>query len=62
MSIPILVDTMDNEFEKNFAAWPFRFYGIRDGNVLGFKAQPESISGPYAYDVTSIEKWLDSVL
>jgi len=59
--IPMLVDTMSNQFEHEFAAWPFRYYGIGNGNVLGFKAQP-AVAPHYAYDVRTIESWIEKQL
>jgi len=64
-TITMLVDTMSNEFENTFAAWPFRFFGvIRDTNdcsklVLDFKPQPD-LAPSYGYKVTSIEAWIES--
>lgn len=31
--IPMLADTMDNEFDANFAAWPERFYIVENGKM-----------------------------
>jgi len=58
--IKMVVDNMDNEFQQKFAAWPFRFYGIVNGNILGFKAQPKA-NEKYAFDVTSIADWLQGL-
>jgi len=61
----MMVDTMSDGFEKEFAAWPFRFFGLvgrNDGTlVLGFKAQPE-LQPEYAYDVNKIESWINEQL
>jgi len=59
--LPLLVDTMSNQFDNEFAAWPFRFYGINHGNILGFKAQPV-VTPNYAYDIRTIEPWIESQL
>jgi len=63
--VKMMVDTMNNGFENEFAAWPFRFFGIvgRDGGdlVLGFKAQPE-LNPEFAYDVKKIETWIHQQL
>jgi len=67
-TIPMLVDLMDNTFEDQFAAWPFRFYGVtvrKDEQQLlhfnmNFTAQP--VPGTAGYDVKSIEHWLSEVL
>jgi len=57
MTIPVVVDTMDNAFESVFAAWPVRFYVIKNGELV-FKAQPNKEQ--YAYDPTELSKWLRS--
>jgi len=67
--VKMMVDTMENGFEKVFAAWPFRFFGVvgrssKDGDldlILGFKAQPE-LNPEYAYDVKKIESWIQEQL
>jgi hypothetical protein len=32
-NIPMLVDPMDNRFNKEFAAWPTRFYVVFNGEL-----------------------------
>jgi len=59
LPFPVLVDTMSNQFEHQFAAWPFRFYVLADGEVR-FIAQPDP--SLYAYDVTKLEDWLKTNL
>ena len=39
--ITVLVDGMDDEFLTRYAAWPFRYYVVRNGTVL-FKARPRA--------------------
>jgi len=39
--IPMVVDTITNEFSETYAAWPIRFYVIEKGRNLVFKAQPD---------------------
>jgi len=41
--IPMLVDTIDNDFQKAFAAWPFRFYIIKD-NMIAYRAEPGAVN------------------
>jgi len=55
LTIPVVVDTMDNSFESKFAAWPVRFYVVKNGKLV-FKAQPNTEH--YAYDPTELSKWL----
>jgi len=42
--ISMLVDTMDNEFDSLFAAWPERFYIVEDG-VLTLVGEPTNEFG-----------------
>jgi len=60
-NIPMLVDSLSDSFEKQFAAWPFRFYAITmdaQGQMrLGFKAQPK-LEPEFCYDVTCLGDWL----
>jgi len=32
--IPILLDTMSDEFDKQYAVWPERYYCVKDGKML----------------------------
>ena len=60
---PLLVDTMNNCFQKSFSAWPFRFYAVtRTQSSLHsqwrvtFKAQPDGQL--FGYDWTQLHNWL----
>jgi len=52
--IPILVDEMDNNFDKLYASWPERFYIIEQGKMklIGFPTTE------FGYDRNDIRKWL----
>jgi len=52
--MPIAVDTMENQFDECFGAWPTRFFIVQN-NVLLYKAQPNS---EHAYDLQEIKDWL----
>lgn len=41
--LPMLVDTVDNEYEQTFSAWPIRFYIVHKSTVL-FKACPDELN------------------
>lgn len=41
INIPILVDTMDNVFNKEFAAWPTRFYVVFNGEMVYLEKDSE---------------------
>jgi len=55
LTIPVYVDNMNNHFDEVFAAWPLRFYVVKNGELV-FKAQPNLEH--YAYDPTELSKWL----
>jgi len=52
--ITMLVDTMENLFDNQFAAWPFRFYIIENG-ILRMRAEPDK---NFMYNITHIRKYL----
>jgi len=54
--IPLVVDTMKNEFDQNFGCWPVRFFVVQ-GNQLVFKAQPRP---DFTYDLDEVRNWLAS--
>jgi len=56
LSIPMLVDPIENGFEKAFAAWPIRFYIVHGGKVL-FKSQPDGIG----YNLRDVLNCLDDL-
>jgi hypothetical protein len=55
--VPMVVDTISNEFSETYAAWPIRFYVIENGRKLVYKAQPDHNN---TYD--SIPPALDKLL
>jgi thiol-disulfide isomerase/thioredoxin len=58
VTLPILVDTMDDRLESAFAAWPDRIY-ILDGEAkVAYKAKP----GPFGFKVPEAEKALKEML
>jgi len=54
--MPMVVDTMSNEFDKSFGAWPVRFFIVKD-NFLVYKAEPGS---SFSYDLSEIRSWLQA--
>jgi len=52
-NFPTLVDLMDNNANKAFAAWPERLYGFVNDKIA-YKGGP----GPFEYDLYSLERWL----
>jgi type I thyroxine 5'-deiodinase len=58
VSLPILVDTLDDKLEGIFAAWPDRIYVLdRDGKVA-YKGKP----GPFGFKVKDAEAALKKLL
>jgi len=53
--LPMVLDSMDNDFMTTFAAWPIRFYVIQNGR-LAYKAQP--IASQFTYNIDELEDWL----
>jgi len=51
--LPTVLDSMENEFNDLYAAWPLRFYLI-DNGVIEHIAMPTQ----GAYDMTEIDRWL----
>ncbi|KAL9989028.1 hypothetical protein ACROYT_G003536 [Oculina patagonica] len=51
---PVLVDTMENEASKAYAAFPERLYVIQQGQIVY-----EGGTGPYHYDLTEVQRWLE---
>jgi len=47
LQIPMLVDTMENQFDKNYASWPERFYIIIN-NQIHYLGLPSSNDQGYS--------------
>ncbi|KNC46227.1 iodothyronine deiodinase [Thecamonas trahens ATCC 50062] len=39
LRLPVFLDTLDNEFQTTYGAWPLRFY-VFEASTLGYKAMP----------------------
>ncbi|CAJ0911178.1 19622_t:CDS:2 [Entrophospora sp. SA101] len=57
LQIPVLADTMDNNFLKLYSPWPFRFFVIVDG-ILKLVGMPKEAR----YDTTDLVNCLDALL
>lgn len=57
ISIPTVLDSIDNSFNNTYACWPLRFYLIDQG-IIEKVAQPTE----GAYDPTEIDRWLSEKL
>jgi len=49
LRIPMLLDTMANEFQSQFSPWPFRFFVLHRGRVA-HKPQPDPHLFGYTHD------------
>ena len=55
LSMPCVVDTIDNRVDEAYAGWPERlFVVLPDGKVAYAGAQ-----GPWGFKVRDVEEWLD---
>ena len=52
---PLLVDSMEDQANKMFGAYPDRLYIIYKGNVAY-----QSGYGPFGYKVEDLEEWLQT--
>jgi len=58
VKLPMLVDTMDNEFDSHFASWPERFYIVKN-NQLVLVGEPTT---EYGFDRRILFTTLESFL
>lgn len=52
--VPILVDTMEDEANQAYGAFPERLFIVHKGKIVY-----EGGMGPYYYDLTEVRKWLE---
>lgn len=58
VSLPILVDTIDNTLEKGYTTWPDRIYIVDERGNIAYKEGP----GPRGFKVSEVPPVLDSLL
>jgi hypothetical protein len=58
VSLPILVDTIDNALEKGYTAWPDRIYIVDDKGNIAYKGGP----GPRGFRANEVPPVLDRLL
>ena len=58
LTIPTLVDAMDNAVGRSFAAWPERIYLIGTDGFIAFKGGP----GPSGFDPSAAAEALEALL
>lgn len=54
-SVPMYCDAIDNAFERQFGAWPLRFYVVASDGALRYAAMPRDC----VYDLTEIRAAMD---
>ena len=58
ISIPMLLDGMDNAVEKAYAAWPDRLYIVTADGLIGYKGEV----GPGGFNPRQMERALTEIL
>jgi len=58
LSMPVLVDGMENEASEAFAAWPERIYVVDTEGRIAFKGGP----GPWEFDPDAAGRTLERLL
>lgn len=53
LEIPMLVDPIQNEFEKKYAPWPLRFYGVDENGKMSYIANPKDCT----FDPLEVWQW-----
>ena len=54
-TLPLVVDTLDDDAMKAFGAWPERLYVIRPDGTVGYKGG----MGPFLFRPSEVESWLE---
>jgi hypothetical protein len=58
LTIPIIVDTMDNKVEQAYAGWPDRIYVIAKDGAIAYRGAP----GPAGFKPAEAEATLRKLL
>ena len=53
-AMPLVVDSMENEVEIAYAAWPERLYVVDESGVVAYKGKV----GPWGYKPDELDSWL----
>ena len=54
-AMPLVVDSMENEAEDAYAAWPERLYVIDENRTVAYQGGV----GPFGFKPDELEEWLD---
>jgi len=57
--VPMLVDSIHNNFQKAFAAWPFRYFIIKNAKIV-YKAEPSVVD--LCYNPNDLAKLIPTLL
>ena len=57
VQLPFFVDSIENETMIAYSALPERLYAIQDGKII-YEGGP----GPFAYNITDLEQFLEKYL
>ncbi len=57
ISIPALIDSVDNTVERNYTAWPDRLFVIGKDGIIQWK----SGAGPFGFSAQGLEKALQGL-
>ena len=55
ISIPMLIDGIDNRVEQAYSAWPDRLYVVSTDGTIGYKGKP----GPGGFKPREVERYLE---
>lgn len=55
LTMPCVVDTLDNTVDDAYAAWPERIFVIDEEGVVGYASK----QGPWGFDPQQAQEWLD---
>ena len=55
--IPVYLDSMDNQFQKNYGCWPFRCIIIDQDNIIQYKSIPKQAE----YDFMEIYHYIENI-
>ena len=58
ISVPILIDGLDDAVEEAYGGWPDRLYVVKKDGTIGYKGRP----GPGGFEPREMEEALTTIL